>query len=164
MNKKGFTLIELLVVIGIIAVLIAFASTNYVGVRSRAKDIRKKVELSQLKNALRLYYNDYMLYPGPATTATNDINGCGATGTNSCDAACSGQFAAAAGCANVYMKLLPPAEDYEWGYRQVSGGDNFCLWTTLENSSDTETEKSQMKCTGVCTGVAPATAYVICAD
>jgi prepilin-type N-terminal cleavage/methylation domain-containing protein len=164
--KQGFTLIELLVVIAIIAVLVAFAATNYVGVRSRAKDIRKKAELSQLKNAMRLYYNDYAQYPATPTDV-NDINGCGTSTppATSCQAACEGQFAAGAtGCDTVYMKLLPPESDYEWEYEVQSGGDDFCLWTTLEVTSDPEIAKSQDKCGSVCTGLSGSSTYVVCAD
>ncbi len=164
--KKGFTLIELLVVIAIIAVLVAFAATNYVGVRSRAKDVRKKAELGQVKTALRLYYNDKASYPGPsAATATNDLDGCGAAANLSCSTTCSGQFAAGGtGCETIYMKLLPPATDYAWSYRQTGSGDNFCLWATLENTSDGEIAKSQSKCSSVCTGITPTTDYVLCTD
>lgn len=171
MNKKansdGFTLIELLVVIAIIAVLVAFAVTNFVGVRSRARDVRKKSELSQMKNALRLYYNDYVSYPGPTTTAVNTFNGCGtATPPSSdCLTTCAGAFAAGAtGCDTVYMKLLPPDTDYEWSYRQVGSGDDFCLWTTLENTSDAEISKSQSKCSLRCASIVSSGDFVVCAD
>ena len=168
MNKRGFTLIELLVVIAIIAILVAFSATNYVGVRSRAKDIKKKTELSQLKNALRLYYNDYGVYPGPsASTAVNNLNGCGTAGTSPCLTTCSGQFAAGGsppGCNAIYMKLLPSSTDYAWSYRQRTSGDDFCLWTTLENTSDAQIAKSQTKCSSVCSTIVPSGSYVVCAD
>lgn len=167
-SNDGFTLIELLVVIAIIAVLVAFAVTNYVGVRARARDVKKKAELSQVKSALRLYYNDFVSYPGPsASTTANDFNGCG-TATppaSSCLTTCSGQFGAGAtGCDTVYMKLLPQASDYVWSYRQVSSGDNFCLWTALENTSDAEGAKSRAKCNSVCSAYVSTSDYVVCAD
>ncbi len=166
MNKKqGFTLLELLVVIAIIAVIVAFAVTNFVGARQRARDIRKKAELQQLQSALRLYYNDYNTYPGPASTISNDLNGCGnaTPPTASCVQNCAGQFAVGGtGCTNVYMKLLPEPTDYRWSYEQVAGGDNFCLWTALDNTSDSEIAKSQAKCNQVCS--VPSSDYVICAD
>jgi len=163
----GFTLIELLVVIAIIAILVAFAAANFVGARQRAKDIKKKTELQQMKSALRLFYNDYTVYPGPSSTVTNRIDGCGSDTppASNCNAACSGQFAAGGtGCTNMYMKLLPPATDYVWSYQQRSSGDDFCLWATLDNVSDTETAKSQTKCSSICAAVVPAGDYVVCAD
>lgn len=174
MNKAhGFTLLEVLVVIAIIAVLIAFAASNFVGARQRARDIRKKSELQQVKSALRLFYNDYNMYPGPATKATNDINGCGAASptvpSTSCQSACSSgedvTFAAGpTSCDTVYMKQLPPASDYTWYYQQRSLGDDFCLWTKLEITSDPEIAKSEAKCSSVCNGVIDAGSYVTCAD
>ena len=53
--SQGFSLLELLVVIAIIAVILAVAVANFVGARQRARDVRKKAELTQLKSALRLY-------------------------------------------------------------------------------------------------------------
>ena len=168
MNKsQGFTLIELLVVIAIIAILVAFVSVNFVGARQRANDVKRKGELQQVKTALRLYYNDFNTYPGPAIQSNNTFNGCG-TATppaSNCLTTCSGVFGAGGtGCSNVYMKLLPPASDYTWSYRQVSSGDDFCMWTTLNNASDTEIAKSQLKCSASCTGIAPAGSYVLCSD
>lgn len=166
-TERGFTLIELLVVIGIIAVLVAFSVTNFVGVRSRAKDVKKKAELTQMKSALRLYYNDYATYPGPASTSQNTFNGCG-TATppvSNCLTTCSGAFATGAGCTGViYMKLLPPASDYTWNYRQVASGDNFCLWATLENTSDGEGATSRARCNAFCSSYVTSSDYVICAD
>src|SRR3990167_2876055 len=91
--KKGFSLIELLVVISIIAVISAVGMTNFLGARERARDARRKQELVQLRNALRLYYNDYRGYP--ATDSDTYIMGCGVDGDTTCPGACSGgQFAA----------------------------------------------------------------------
>jgi prepilin-type N-terminal cleavage/methylation domain-containing protein len=160
LRRQGFTLIELLVVIAIIAVLVAFAVANFVGTRSRARDIKKKSELQQIKSALRLYYNDYQSYPGPSSTVTNTFDGCGlATPPVS---ACVDSFSAGA---NIYMKLLPSVTEYVWSYQQVPASDDFCLWTSLENRSDAEIAKSQTRCS-VCSGVGytAATDYVLCAD
>lgn len=165
--KKGFTLIELLVVIAIIAVIVAFSVTNYVGIRARAKDVKKKTELIGVKNALRLYYTDFNIYPGPATTTTNNFNGCGTASppAASCASTCSGKFAwGTTGCDTVLMKQLPPSTDYTWSYRQMASGDDFCLWVSLENVSDADVVKSQAKCSTSCSAVVPSTSYVLCAD
>ncbi|OGG11930.1 hypothetical protein A2Z00_03860 [Candidatus Gottesmanbacteria bacterium RBG_13_45_10] len=163
--KRGFTLIELLVVIAIIAVIVAFALTNFVGARQRAKDIKKKSELQSIKTAIRLYYNDNGAYPGPTTMAINDLDGCGTTKVASCINACTGQFAAGPnGCDTVYMKQLPPASSYAWYYRNVAGGDDFCIWTALENPSDADIANSHIQCQANCNAVVPAADYVVCAD
>ena len=67
-NKNGFTLVELLVVISIIAVLSAVLMANFMGARERARDAQKIQDLSEVKNALRMYYNDHQSYP---LTGTN---------------------------------------------------------------------------------------------
>lgn len=166
-KSHGFTLIEILVVIAIIAILVAFISSNFLGARQRAKDVKKKAEFRQMKNALRLYYNDYNVYPGLTTTSVNTFSGCksGTPPNEDCVEACSGAFAGGATCNEVYMKLLPPESDYEWSYQQRNSGDDFCLWTTLENVSDPEIEKSHDRCTTECpSGVVPVDDYVVCAD
>jgi len=156
---NGFTLIELLVVIAIIAVLVAFAVANFVGARSRARDLKKKSEFQEMKNALRLYYNDYQTYPETGS-ATNTFNGCGALTppTDSCSDAFSNST-------SVYMKLLPPTTEYVWHYQQMPLNYDFCMWTSLENKSDAEIAKSQTRCS-ICSGVGytAETDYVICAD
>ncbi|MBU2051903.1 type II secretion system GspH family protein [Patescibacteria group bacterium] len=62
-KNKGFTLIELIVVISIIGVLASLIINNLNEARSRSRDAKRKQELSGLKTALRLYYNDYQTYP-----------------------------------------------------------------------------------------------------
>ena len=124
MTKKGFTLIELLVVISIIGILSALILSNLNDARARARDSQKKSELTQLKTALRLYYNDYQKYPAAA-----DI---GAPGN---------QFAVGE---TIYMKKLPVAE-----FTYVSSDDDsFTLAVTLENASDADLAASQTVCLG----------------
>jgi prepilin-type N-terminal cleavage/methylation domain-containing protein len=167
-NKKGFTLIEILVVIAIIAILVAFISSNFLGARQRAKDVKIKAEFRQMKNALRLYYNDYNVYPGPSSTATNTFSGCkaGSPPSQDCLSECSGVFASGATCStDVYMKLLPPPSVYAWYYQQRSSGNDFCMWSTLENVSDSEIAKSHLRCDAICpSSVVPTADYVVCAD
>lgn len=62
-KNKGFTLIELIVVISIIGVLASLIINNLNEARSRSRDAKRKQELSGLKTALRLYYNDFQTYP-----------------------------------------------------------------------------------------------------
>jgi hypothetical protein len=64
----------------------------------------------------------------------------------------------------VYMKLLPPQADYDWSYQQMASGDDFCLWTMLDNTSDGEIAKSRARCNTVCGTVAETGSYVQCAD
>lgn len=170
--KRGFTLIELLVVIAVIATVIAFAVPNFLGARQRAGDSKKKSEMQQLKQALRLYYNDYNKYPSDSGGPIyNIIKGCGASGTGNCACSTSLDFAAGgAGCDVVYMKKFP--SDFGtsmYYYRLGTNTDDFCLKVPLDNASDPEIAKSQTKCGaavvgGACYQKASGSDYAVCAD
>lgn len=172
MNKHGFTLIELLIVIAIIATILAVAVPNFLSARERAKDAKKKAEISQLKSALRLYYNDYNRYPADSGGPMgNVIKGCGVNGTSNCPCNTTADFAAGgASCDTVYMKKFPS----DWGtsmfYYQLNGNtDDFCLKVPLDNASDAEITKSQSKCGATALGApcyqkASGTDYAVCAD
>ena len=182
-KHKGFTLIELLVVIAIIAILIAFGVANFLGARQRAKDVQKKSDLNEIKNALRLYYNDYERYPD-AVAGFNDFAGCGVptgVGVTYPNQACSSEeakcrtssdgstysFGVGDTCGTVYMKNLPPVTDFQWTYKVPTSGstDDFCLYTDLENLSDTDIAASQARCQTACNGITlDSNAYLVCAD
>ncbi len=172
--KKGFTLIELLVVIAIIAVLTAIALPNYLGIRQRANDSKKKQELVQIKNALRLYYADYQKYPAQVTSGTwayKIMAGCGSDGITSCETAhCSMSFAAGSDCSanlKTYMKKFTDfngtdTAGYGWNYRS-DGADNFCIGVLLENVGDSEIIASQARCASYA-GCNNQNMYVVCSD
>lgn len=71
-TKKGFTLIELLVVIAIIGILSAIGLVSLNGARERARDAKRKSDLSQISTALALYYDDQSTpqYPTGGTAGT----------------------------------------------------------------------------------------------
>ncbi len=72
-QKKGFTLIELLVVIAIIGILSAIGLVSLNGAREKARDSKRQSDLSSVKSAIALYYDDNnSLYP-----ATNDSSSTG---------------------------------------------------------------------------------------
>lgn len=166
MKKNGFTLIELLVVIGIIAVMVGLSTANFLNARQRARDSRRKAELSQMRNALRLYYNDYNNYPADSGGPVyNAIQGCGALGTASCPCSSSIDFAAGgSGCDTIYMKNLPDEFGTSIFYRQVASGDDFCIDVTLENLGDQDIAKSQTRCAANCSTICTGSEYCMCAD
>lgn len=157
-NQRGFTLIELLVVISVIGILAGLLLTNFVGVRGRAADVRIKNDLNQLKKALRLYYNDYQLYPA---SSGGSIMGCGAAGTAACSG--GGTFSAGSGGGILYMKQLPADFVY-----YSDGDDQFILVGVLENASDEDLAASLDRCDpagkSFYTGTPAADEYFVCED
>lgn len=169
-NKLGgFSLIELLVAIAVIATIIGLALPNFLGARTRARDARRKGELSQLKTAVQLYYNDYKSFPpdGNGTGVTNYIAGCGTDGATLCPATCSVDFAAGAttGCDTVYMTNFPG--QLGTGMSYYSAGSDFCIKVGLENASDADITTSQGRCSAACTRagtVLSGSDYAVCSE
>ena len=61
--RRGFTLIELLIVVGILAVLAAIATPNYLEAQVRAKVSRTHNDLRSLATAIESYRTDNNTYP-----------------------------------------------------------------------------------------------------
>lgn len=142
----GFSLVELLVAIGIIATLTAILLPNFMGSRERARDAQKIQDMSAMKNALRLYYNDYQAYPtGTGVTLSLGFSG--------------------------YMTSAGNL-GYQYNYYQTSAGDGFVLCAGLESGVGNDDLESQKKCNtaglgfGICGLSAGATGdkvYAVCA-
>lgn len=62
-NFKGFTLIELLVVISIIGILSSLAIVSLNSARAKARDALRKADMTQLRTAINLYYDENNRYP-----------------------------------------------------------------------------------------------------
>jgi general secretion pathway protein G len=136
-SQSGFTLVELLVVIFIIGTLAGLLLTNFVGVRGRATDTKKKNDLRQLKSALRLYYNDYNVYP---EGNNGTLLGCGAN-TPPNGTCTEGDDFSGGSNDTMYMKELPT--DFQYF---SDGDEEFLLITILENASDEDIEQSHTRC------------------
>lgn len=140
MTKKGFTLIELLIVITIIGILAALVITNVQGVRERARDARRKSDLTSIKSSLRLYYNDFKAFPG-------SDNG----NIVACSGSCSWGTSSFGSDDTIYMNVLPtdPASTtsnpLSYAYYQIND-DSYALVANLENESDPDISESQARC------------------
>ncbi|MFA6271877.1 MAG: type II secretion system protein [Patescibacteria group bacterium] len=66
-HPNGFTLIELLVVIAIIGLLATIAVVALNSARTDARNVKRKADLSQIANALEIYYDRYGRYPDNST-------------------------------------------------------------------------------------------------
>ena len=56
-QRKAFTLLEMLVVIGIIAVLLGMGALSYSTAQRKARDAKRKLDISAVKNAMEQYYS-----------------------------------------------------------------------------------------------------------
>jgi prepilin-type N-terminal cleavage/methylation domain-containing protein len=63
-SKSGFTLIELLVVVAIIALLSSIALIALVSARQKSRDAKRLGDMTQMMNALEIYYTYNKGYPG----------------------------------------------------------------------------------------------------
>ena len=157
-RSDAFTLIELLVVISIIGVLATLIISNINEARGRARDVNKKDGMSQVKTALRLYYNDFTRFP--ASCGINTIKGCGAAG-------CPEFAAGGTGCSTVYMNKFPTGLGNNNIAYYSDGDERFCIKTTLENLSDSDMATSFTACNTTCTALGitlKTTEYAVCSD
>jgi len=151
-HHLAFTLIELLIVIAVIGVLVAVILPNLMGMRGRARDTVRKNDLTQLKKALRLYFDDRGGYPN--VNGTNQIC-CGTDPfVNPCGTPCGFGFAAGG---ETYMKEFPA----QYTYWVSADRYSFRLTTELENAGDSDITASQQRCPG---GFSTPTTYVVCED
>jgi len=62
-KNRGFTLIELLVVIAIIGILSSLAVVSLNGARNKARDALRKADMTSIRTAIMLYYDENGRYP-----------------------------------------------------------------------------------------------------
>jgi len=63
MKKRGFTLAELLIVIALMAIMATVALSSFTKSQKKGRDARRKQDLSEIKKALEIYYQDNFKYP-----------------------------------------------------------------------------------------------------
>jgi len=170
-NKRGFTLIELLVVISILGVLAGLIVNNLNDSRARARDARRKQNLNQMKTALRLYYNDYQVYPESDNCGSGKINyikGCGDDGDECCPCSDDLDFAAGTSCATTYMPAFPDGFGANIVSYYSDASEQFVIKVSLENASDPDITTTQTQCNTTYNSITgydlSSTDYAICSN
>lgn len=145
-SLKGFTLIELLVVISIIGILSSFAVVSLNSARNKARDALRKADMTQMRTAINLYYDENDKYP---ICGVWDINaadfGAGVQAGSNCYNTILGTALTAG--ARPYLGQLPKdpknptnnsAVDTIYIYRYVSksDGSEYALVYRVEDSAD----------------------------
>ena len=139
---RGFTLVELLVAISIIAIMLTFLMPNLMGARERARDAQKKQDLSSIKNALRMFYNDTQNYPALGSSLT-----IGGANQNL--------------LSTTLASYLPAIQNIGYTYFYYGAGDSFYAWAQMEATKADETGLSQLKC-GLDAGTTMAAVFMVC--
>lgn len=130
-TNKGFTLIEILVVVAIIGTLTGLVASSFVNYQAKARDARRKSDLTQIQRALELFYNDHGHYP---TDSAGRIAGCGASSNSAC--AWGSEFRDQN--STLYMDTIP--DEKKTGYNYVYNADGnmlrYQIFARLENLQD----------------------------
>lgn len=145
-SQKGFTLIELLVVISIIGILSSFAVVSLSSARNKARDALRKADMTQMRTALNLYFDENINYP---TCGTWDDDAADFGATTQAGSNCYNTTLATAltGSAKPFLNPMPkdpknsdnlPATNATYLYRYVSksDGSEFALIYRIEENTD----------------------------
>ncbi len=141
-KKAGFTLIELLVVISIIGLLASMAVYAFNVARVKARDVKRRADLTQISKALELAFDKDSSYTQPESMCTDTsyggFGGCGAAGgTGDWDANSDLRDLITDG----FMKVLPkdPINNTIYNYRYEpdnNGGQSYTLCSMLETGEN----------------------------
>jgi len=134
LKQKGFTLIELLIVICIIGILMTLVVLSLSDLRKRARDTRRKADLTQLRVALNLYYEDNNFFYPECGYIDEELSDFGATA----DCYYITLSSALSEGARPYVGKMPedPKNVEPYVYKYVSDGDKFVM--TYEAEVETE--------------------------
>jgi len=145
-NQTGFTLIELLVVISIIGILSSLAVVSLNTARNKARDALRKADMTQMRTAINLYYDENGQYPICGTWDANAAD-LGASLQDGSDCYNTVLKAALTQGVKPYLGIMPkdpknsansPTTDATYLYRYVSqtNGTEYALVYRIEDNAD----------------------------
>ncbi len=152
----GFTLIELLVVVSIIGLLASVALVSFNSARVKARDAKRRADLSQIGKALEFYFDKYGTYQvsggGWRSVPSNPATACGCGWLGYKDGG-SYPMAVTEVLKNEGFLARDIVDDPKGpnpSYMIYLGGTNssplFCLYATLENPIVSETALIDSSC------------------
>lgn len=132
-SHRGFTLVELLVVISIIGILSTLATVSVNVARVRARDAVRQADISQVRLALYLYYDDNLSYPVSGGILPEEVTV--QNWQNILVPALNGNLTG-----KVYMSKPPtdPLNQELHVYKYASNGQEFVIHYYLEQSGPKE--------------------------
>ena len=139
MEKKttaGFTLMELLIAITIMLIISGVSLSAFWQSQKKSRDSQRKSELAQIARALELFNEDFAEYPDSSPNGL--IMGCqSVVGGMTIGCNWESEFKAYPRDVEViYMKELPADPGNSYGYYYEKSGDEFYLYSVLENDQD----------------------------
>lgn len=128
--SKGFTLVELLVVIAIIGVLATLILLQLGTARSKARDAKRISDVSQIRTASELSFDDNSgRYPGPTPL-------CPGTGgyNTGCVVSASNNLSAYIASTNLPLDPLTNL-GYGYAYNDATNRTQYQVWAELERTA-----------------------------
>jgi prepilin-type N-terminal cleavage/methylation domain-containing protein len=127
--KKAFTLVELIVVITILAILATVAFISFQWYALIARDSARLSDLSSMEKILTLYNEKNWSYPSP-DTSTNITYSWATAWTQ-------WVFGTSAYTESSSMSEVPvdPVTGLEYTYSITANGQEYQLWSVLENTT-----------------------------
>jgi type II secretory pathway pseudopilin PulG len=131
---KAFSLVEVIITIGILLILVAVVTPQFIGYLNRSKSARAMMEMQALRTALQSYYADWGAYP----TDLASLKGA-ATGGADLNKASNFAMNGMQGPIDYFENNLPQdvfmtgTGDKNYKYKSLDSGQRAVLWSNGVN-------------------------------